>query len=255
MCFAPLPVRSRRHGDGAATPVASEGDDCFFIALSSRRTRRLPMPCEGFAERDPQGCGECCLGPFLTVHPRHLCNPADPPVPFVLHHGGVVIRVASRLNHRLPWRQTHAKVMQGPADFHDQVADACLPKPAGVVDNPAALDAAIDVLDADAATCDAPIRSFLAAGEGSASWLAGRHDDLHLVERERLEAQILESSTPRRSGRGGGIRHPLLVGTPLRGFTQEEKRQHGVDQQHMFDRVALFLAAIAKKIRVRPEWH
>ncbi len=57
------------------------------------------------------------------------------------------------------------------------------------MDNSAALDAAIDVLDADAATCDAPIRSFLAAGEGSASWLAGRHDDLHLVERERLEAQ------------------------------------------------------------------
>jgi hypothetical protein len=82
--------------------------------------------------------------------------------------------------------------MQRPADFHDQVADASLPKPEGVVDNPAALDAAIDVLDAHAATGKAPIGGFLAAGWGSASGLAGRHDDLHLVERERLEAQILE---------------------------------------------------------------
>jgi hypothetical protein len=82
--------------------------------------------------------------------------------------------------------------MQRTADFHDQVADARLPEPAGVVDNPAALDAAIDVLDAHAATCNAPIGGFLAVDWGSASGLAGRHDDLHLVERERLEAQILE---------------------------------------------------------------
>jgi hypothetical protein len=87
--------------------------------------------------------------------------------------------------------------MERTADFHNQVADYHLPAPAGVVDNPAALDAAIDVLDVHAATCDAPIRGFLAAGEGSASWLAGRHDDLHLVERERLEAQILEQTSPK----------------------------------------------------------
>ena len=91
------------------------------------------------------------------------------------------------------------------------------------MDNPAALDAAIDVLDAHAATCDASIGSLLAAREGSAPWLAGRHEDLHLVERERLEAQILEQPTARGSGIGGGIRHPLIVGTPRRGLTQEER--------------------------------
>src|SRR3989442_7924942 len=95
--FAPLPVHSRGHGDGAATPVASEGDACFFIALPSRRTHRLPMPFEGFAERDLQGCCEFFLGPFLTVHPRHLGNPADPPVPFLLHHGGVVMHRCASL--------------------------------------------------------------------------------------------------------------------------------------------------------------
>jgi hypothetical protein len=83
------------------------------------------------------------------------------------------------------------------ADFHDQVADAYLPEAAGVVDHAAALDAAVDVLDADAATGNASIGGFLAARKGAASWRAGRHDDLDLVERERQEAQILEQPTPR----------------------------------------------------------
>ena len=88
--------------------------------------------------------------------------------------------------------------MQRTADFHDQVADAQLPEAADVVDNTAALDAAVDVFDAHAATRNASIGGFLAAREGSASWLVGRHDDLDLVERERQEAEVLEQPTPRR---------------------------------------------------------
>jgi hypothetical protein len=83
------------------------------------------------------------------------------------------------------------------ADFHAQVADARLPQAAGVMDHAAALDAAINVLKTHAAACDAPIGGVLAAREGSASWLAGRHDALDLVARERLAAQILEQSTAR----------------------------------------------------------
>jgi hypothetical protein len=116
------------------------------------------------------------------------------------------------------------------------------------VDHPAALDAAVDVLDADAATCHASIGGCLAAREGSAAGLAGWPDDLDLVERERQEAQVLEQPTARGSGRGRSIRHPLVVGTPRRGLTQEEDGEHGVDQQHMFDRVARFLAAIMARL-------
>ena len=119
------------------------------------------------------------------------------------------------------------------------------------MDHTAAFDAAVDVLDADAATCHAAIRGFLAAGEGSAAGLAGRHDDLHWVERERQKAQILEPPTARGSGIGRGIRHPLVVGTPRRGLTQAEDGAYGVAQQHMFDRVARFLAAIMARLRSR----
>jgi hypothetical protein len=141
--------------------------------------------------------------------------------------------------------------VQGTADFHDQVADARLAEAAGVVDDSAALDAAVDVLDADAATRDASIGGFLTAREGSAAGFAGWHDDFDLVEREGQEAQILEPLTAHRSGLGGGLSHPLVVGPPLRGLTQEEDGQHGVDQQHIFDRVTRFLAAIIARLLSR----
>jgi hypothetical protein len=131
--------------------------------------------------------------------------------------------------------------MQRPADFHDQVAGAHLAEAAGIVDNTAALDTAVDVLDAHAATRDALMGGLVAAHESSASGLAGWHDDLDLVEREYQEAQILEQPTARRSGIRGGLSHPLVVGTPLVGLTQEEDGEHSVDQPHVFDRMTLFL--------------
>jgi hypothetical protein len=65
------------------------------------------------------------------------------------------------------------------------------------VDHAAARDAAVDVLEAHAATGNASIGGFLATREGSAAGLAGWHDDLDLVERERQEAQVLEPPTAR----------------------------------------------------------
>ena len=71
------------------------------------------------------------------------------------------------------------------ADFHEQIAHACLPQPAGVGDDAAALDAAVDVREA-------PMRRVLRAREGSAAGLLGRHDALDLIQRARQEAEILE---------------------------------------------------------------
>src|SRR2546422_7558272 len=51
----------------------------------------------------------------------------------------------SRLNHRLPRRETHPEVMQGTTEFHHEIADAILPQPDAVFHNAAALDAAIDM--------------------------------------------------------------------------------------------------------------
>jgi hypothetical protein len=141
--------------------------------------------------------------------------------------------------------------MQGTADFHKQIADACLPQATGVVDDAAALDAAVDVLDAHSTAGDAAMRGFLRACEGPAPWLPRRHDDLHLVERERQEAEILEQPTARGQGVRSGISNPLIVGTARVGLTQKEDPERGVDQEHVFDRVVLFLAAIIARLLSR----
>ena len=86
----------------------------------------------------------------------------------------------------------------------------------------------------------------MAAREGSTSWLAGRHDALHLVGGDAWKLRSWSSRLPAVK-EGGGLRHPFIVGTSLRGLTQEENREHGVDQQHMFDRVAPALAAITAR--------
>jgi hypothetical protein len=141
--------------------------------------------------------------------------------------------------------------MQCAADFHDPIADARFPQAARVVDNATALDAAVDVLDADATACDASIRGFLGAREGSAPRLLGGHDDLDLVERERQKAEVLEQPAAGGPGVGRGIRNPFIMGAAGVRLTQKEDREHRVDQQHVLHRVALFLTAITARLLSR----
>jgi hypothetical protein len=141
--------------------------------------------------------------------------------------------------------------MQATADFHEQIADPRLPEAADVMDDAAALHAAVDVLDAHAPTSEAPIRGPLRAREGPAPGLPGRHDDLDVGQRIRQEAQILKQPAPRRQGVRGGIGHAFIVGTARIGLAQKENRQCGIDQQHVLDRVALFLAAITARLLSR----
>jgi hypothetical protein len=138
--------------------------------------------------------------------------------------------------------------MQRTADFHDQIAHAPLPEAAGVVDNTTALDAIVDVLDAHTPAGNAAIRGFLPACEGTASRLLGRHNDVDVRERKRQEAQILEQAAPRGQGVRSGIGNPLIVGTAGVGFTQKQDRERSIDQEHVFYRVALFLAAITARL-------
>src|SRR5262249_5255640 len=67
----------------------------------------------------------------------------------------------SRLNHRLPGREAHPEVMQGTADLHHQIADTLLPQTDAVFHNAAALDTAIDVLDAPPTLVERLVRQVL----------------------------------------------------------------------------------------------
>jgi len=138
--------------------------------------------------------------------------------------------------------------MQCTADFHHTIADTRLPEAAGVVDGATALDAAVDVLDTHAPPRDAPIHRFLRACEGAASRLPSWHNDFHLVECERQEAQILEQPAARGQGVGRAIRNPLIVHAAGVRIAQKADHQRRVDQQDVFHRVAFFLAAIMARL-------
>ena len=89
------------------------------------------------------------------------------------------------------------------------------------MDDAAALDAAVDVLDAPTSAGDAPIRSFLQAREGPAPWLPRRHDDLDVGQRERQEAEILEQPVACGQGIRGGVCNPLIVGAARIGICSD----------------------------------
>jgi len=116
------------------------------------------------------------------------------------------------------------------------------------VDDAAALDAAVHMLDADTPAGNAPIGGFLRACEGAPPRLLRRHDHFDLRERKRQKAEILEQPAPRGQGIRGPIGNPLIVGASSIGFTEKENRECRVDQQHVFDRVVLFLAAITARL-------
>src|SRR5712691_386162 len=96
----------------------------------------------------------------------------------------------SRLNHWLPWSQTDSEVMQGTTEFHHEIADAVLPQLDAVFHNAAALDAAIDMLDPPPPLVERLVGQVLLQGQPRTAWLLRRHENLHLRERERQEAQI-----------------------------------------------------------------
>ena len=117
--------------------------------------------------------------------------------------------------------------------------------------NATAFDAAVDMLDAPATARDAPIGGLLRPREGAAPGLPGWHDDLDLVERERQEAQILEPPAARGQRGGCRIGKARIVGTAGLRLTQKENRERGVDQPHVFHRVACFLAAFTARLLSR----
>ena len=140
--------------------------------------------------------------------------------------------------------------MQPTADFHDPIADARFPQAARVVDDTAALDAALDGRDTHAAACDPSIRRVLRARQGPAPRLPRRHDHLDLVERERQEAHILEPPTACGQGVGCRICQAFLMDTAGLGVTQQEDHERRVAQPHVLHGVARVLPAItARRLR------
>jgi hypothetical protein len=83
------------------------------------------------------------------------------------------------------------RVIQGTADLHHQITDAFFPQTDAVFHDAAAFDTAIDVLDAQPPLVEHLVREVLLPRQLLATGFLGRHEDLHLGQREGEEAQIL----------------------------------------------------------------
>jgi hypothetical protein len=63
-------------------------------------------------------------------------------------------------------------------------------------------------------------------------------------QRERQEAQILQQSAPGRSGIRRRVGDVLVVDTSSRRLAEKKDGERRIDQQDIFDRMVLFLAAL-----------
>src|SRR2546426_7782312 len=150
----------------------------------------------------------------------------------------------SRLNHGQPGVQAHPEIVQGTAELHHEIANAFFPQADPVFDDAAALDAAVDMLDPQPPLVERLVGQVLLQGQLRTAWFLRRHEDLHLGERERQEAQILQQPTPSREGVGGGLRDAQIMDTAAVGVAQKEDDEERIDEQDIFDGVVFFLPAI-----------
>ncbi len=88
--------------------------------------------------------------------------------------------------------------MQGTADLHHHIADALLPEADPIFHNATALHATVDMLDAEPTLVQGLVGEVLLQRQLPAAWLLGRHEDLHLGQREGQEAEILQQPAPSR---------------------------------------------------------
>src|SRR5262249_48504493 len=129
---------------------------------------------------------------------------------------------------------------------HPEIADALLPQAAPVLHDATPLDAAVDMLDPESPLVEHLVGQVLFQGELRTAGLLRRHEDLHLRERERQEAQILQQPTPSRERVGSDLRDAQIMHTATVGVTEKEDREEGIHEQDVFDGVVLFLAAITR---------
>jgi hypothetical protein len=80
--------------------------------------------------------------------------------------------------------------MELTAEFHHEIADALLPQANPVFDDAAALDTTVDMLDPQPTLVQRLVRHVLLPREFLAAGFLGRHEDHHLRECERQEAEI-----------------------------------------------------------------
>ena len=107
-----------------------------------------------------------------------------------------------------------------------------------------ALHTAVDMLDPQPTLMQRLVGQLLLQRELLATGFLRRHEYLHLGQRERQKAQVLQQLTPCRQGIRRGLGNALVMDAAAVGVAQKEDGEGRIDQQDIFHRVVFFLAAI-----------
>jgi hypothetical protein len=138
--------------------------------------------------------------------------------------------------------------VQRTAEFHHQITEALLAQADAVFHDATALDTAVDVLDPSSAMVQSLVCQLLLQGELLAIGFLRWHQDLHVGERKREEAQILPQPTPDGQWRGRRVGDPLIMDAASPGVTEKEDGEQGMHEQDIFDGVVLFLTALTCRL-------
>src|SRR5262245_2249547 len=120
-------------------------------------------------------------------------------------------------------------MVQGATELYHQITDPLLPQVDPVLHNAAALDTAIDMLNAQPTLVERLVRALLLQRQLLPPGLLRRHENHHLRERERQEAEILQEPAPCRQGIRVRVRNWLRMGTAAIGVTEKEDEEQGID--------------------------
>ena len=112
--------------------------------------------------------------------------------------------------------------MQSTAEFHHEITDTLLPQTKAVFDDATALDTAVDMLDPQPPVVQDLVGQLLLHRQLLTAGFLGRHEDVHLGERERQEAEILQDAAPRGQGIRGGVGNPFVMDVAAVGVAQKE---------------------------------
>ena len=134
--------------------------------------------------------------------------------------------------------------MQSTTRLHDGIAYAVLQEANLVFHRAVAFYPTNRVFDADSDGRDQAILRFLPWGEFTPTWLFLRLNDRDLVKHKALEAHILVEVTPAWEGITSLLREASVMFLAFHGVTQEADVTGLIDDQQVFDRVTLLLAAV-----------
>jgi hypothetical protein len=134
--------------------------------------------------------------------------------------------------------------MQSTTRLHNDVANTVLQEAYLVFHNPVSFYSANRVFDTDSDGRDRTIGRFFRWCEFTAPRFFLGLDDCNPIESKTLEPHILIETTPVGQSIAGQIRQAFIMGFALTGVAQEVNVTGFVDDQQVFDRVALLLTAV-----------